>query len=119
MPEVRLCARLDTVTTRDGPEAINSGKSNCVSKKCPKWLMPKAISKPSAVKPRKPATPALLMSKFKGKCMALNCSAQARTEDKLAKSSGKNKASGPSASDRIWSITGCVRESERPAMTTW
>jgi hypothetical protein len=51
------------------------------------WLTPKASSNPEAVRPRLPATPALLTSRCSGRSLARKACAHARTEPKSPRSS--------------------------------
>ncbi len=100
----------ETVTTR----RVMAGRRRLVRAKWPRWLVPNCSSKPSAVRDSGGIiTPALLMSRSTG-CPAQS-RAKARTESRLARSSGRTSfsaeagrvpaAAAPLASSRTARIT--------------
>src|SRR6476646_7230213 len=63
-PELRL-------TTRDGGSARSIGTNRLVRRKCPMWLVPNCISKPSTVRSGGVyITPALLISRCSRSCVS-------------------------------------------------
>jgi hypothetical protein len=54
------CAWLESVMTLEGADCSNAGSNNLVNRKCPTWLTPNCISKPSSVSDKGHAiTPAI------------------------------------------------------------
>src|SRR5439155_731108 len=113
-----MCAPLATLTTRPWEDSRSRGKNRFVSKKGPMWFVAYVRSKPSRLKARVPAMPALLTRTSIGWPDARNAWAARRTEPRSETSSDTHCARA--AGKRLWSAlsTGLVRSSERVASTT-
>ena len=119
MPLALWWARLATFTIRDGALCLSRSRSSSVNRNGPRWFVPKPSSKPSFVRPRCPARPALLTSPCRGSPRERNASAAARTDAGSARSRGRNSTLSFPVARRISSTTGAVRASERPARNSW
>src|SRR5919201_3751914 len=93
-----LCALLDSVTTRASSRPSMCASSWFVRAKCPRWLVPRCSSNPSSVRRRGAAiTPALLMRRSSPSWARVKPSANVRTDDRRARSSGTSSGVGPDA----------------------
>src|SRR6266540_528697 len=84
-----LCASDDTTTTRAGALARSRSSSRSVSRKWPRWLTPKVVSKPSSVSVRRRwINPALFTRTSSWSNRPRKSAANDRMDRKLARSSG-------------------------------
>ena len=86
------CARDETITIRLGADSLIRSRSRFVSRKCPKWLTPKCVSKPSSVSVYGTnITPALLMRTCISSSSERILLAKARMDLHEARSSCRNR----------------------------
>ena len=113
-------ARLLIVTTLAPGRASREGSSRPVKAKCPRWLVPNCISKPSVVTRAGMAmTPALLTRMSNPSWLLRNAFAKVRMESRSARSSDANSIDAAGQASEIRATASSPLFQSRQASITW